>query len=190
MSAEEARPARSECPEKSNARSPSGRSERTPAASAVCLTRRATWFVGEPLGVDSLVVLEDAPEQRSSCYTAEANPALKSNNGASLVGGPAATSTSRHPVLPRSVTRTPWSGKISIQPAPTLWFPSRWSSRTMSRPTISERRGHQRSPGAKLPGRAAPAVRSPGDPPVTTNSVGLGCPRRLVCRQAFVDLDL
>ena len=34
------------------------------------------------------------------------------------------------------------------------------------------------------------AVQSPGDPPMTTNSVGLGYPRRLVCRQASGDLDL
>ena len=34
------------------------------------------------------------------------------------------------------------------------------------------------------------AVRSPGDPPMTTNSGGLGCPRRPGYRQASGDLDL
>lgn len=80
MSAEEARPARSELPENSSARSASGTSERTPAASAVCLTRRAT-CLSEPLDVDSLVVLEDAAEQQASGDPAEADPFSRAATG-------------------------------------------------------------------------------------------------------------
>ena len=42
-------------------------------------------LVGEPLDVDSLVVLEDAAEERASGDAAEADPALERDDGAGLI---------------------------------------------------------------------------------------------------------
>jgi hypothetical protein len=76
--------------------------------------------------------------------TAEAHPSLEQGDGAGV--GPRARpiSTSRQPVLPLIVSRTPPS-RISIQPVP-----SSLCLGPQSRPVISERRSPPAKPMAKM----------------------------------------
>lgn len=109
-----------------------------------CLLHQAgDMLVGKPLDVDGLVVLEDVRNREPLAMRPKRIQVLIAATGQER-------SLKRRPTGPRasrsfrSVTSTPLSAKLSIQPSPLLL-----SSRTTSRPTVFERR----RPPAKPRGR-------------------------------------
>ena len=101
-------------------------------------------LVDHPLGADRLAVAEHAAEQRPVRNSGEFNQVSSATTGQVRSLEPRPISTSRQPVLPRSVTRIPLS-RISVQPVPSCVCRA-----PQSRPTISERRSPPAKPISRM----------------------------------------